>query len=424
MLMNMTRRVAALAALMTVPALAQTTGVGDNRLTWEEREAGFQLLFDGETLKGWEGPDCWVVEDGMIVGRSDGTLAASAYLYTTDVFSDFVLRASCWLDGGNSGIQFRTERSAGDEPIGYQADMSDARQVGAPSYWGCLYEAGGPRGVMVDGWSGLAETVIRREGWNELEIVCQGQRISIRLNGLTCVDIEDAAYSEGRFALQLHQGPPMAVYFKNFRVKALAPDEQPPSALPGVPAGWTPLFTGTDLSNFEVVGSPEGFVVTEEGVLRSEGGRGGDWMRSKKQYSDFVLHVEWRVSPGGNSGVFIRAASEGAPWETGHECQISNEQPPRDDLHCTGSLYGTVAANPRPDETPEVWRTYDIHCVGTRITVIVDDMRTVDVDAAEVEAIRDKPLVGYIGLQDSHTGEGYWVEYRNVWVKELEPPVG
>lgn len=422
--MNTRLGAAIVAALMTLPALAQTTGAGDNRLTEAEREAGYRLLFDGQSLEGWQGPDCWSVEDGMLVGRNDGTLAASVYLYSEETFGDFVLRASCRLDGGNSGIQFRTERGPNDDPIGYQADMSDERTVGAPSYWGCLYEAGGPRGVMVDGWAGLADTVIRRGDWNELEIICQGDRIVVRLNGLTTVDIEDDAYSEGRFAIQLHQGPAMAAFFKNIRLKPLEADELPPAADAGVPAGWTPLFMGSDLSQFDVVGAAEGFAITEEGVLRSEGGLGGDWLRSTEQYSDFVIHVEWRISPGGNSGVFIRSAAEGAPWETGHECQISNEQPPRDALHCTGTLYGTVAASPRPDETPEIWRTYEIHCVGSRITVIVDDTRTVDVDATAVEAIGDKPLVGHIGLQDSHTGEGYWVEYRNVWIKELERPVG
>jgi hypothetical protein len=407
---------------LALPAVAQTTGAGDNLLTQDEREAGFRLLFDGKSLDGWEGGDCWSVEDGMIVGRNDAT-APTNYLFTTDTYGDFVLRASCRLEGGNSGIQYRTQRRDADgEAIGYQADMDDVREPGAHSWWGCLYEAGG-RGVMIDGWTGLAETVVRMGDWNECEIICQGTHIIQRVNGLTTIDIQDTAASEGRFALQVHAGLTMAAYFRNIRVRPLTPDEPLPAAEPGVPAGWTPLFSGSDLANFDVMGAPEAYSV-QDGILRSEGGKGGDWLRSKQQYADFVLHVEWRVSPGGNAGVFIRSAPEGAPWETGQECQISNEQPPRDELHCTGTLYGNVAANPRPDETPEVWRTYEIHCVGPRITVIVDDTRTVDVDAREVDAIRDKPLAGYVGLQDSHTAAGYWIEYRNVRIKELRRPEG
>lgn len=409
-------------ALCTLSALAQTTGAGDNRLTQDEREAGYRLLFDGETLDGWEGGECWSVRDGMIVGHNDGP-SPTNYLFSRESFGDFVLRASCRLEGGNSGIQYRTQRRDDGEAIGYQADMDDVREPGAHSWWGCLYEAAG-RGVMTDGWTGLAETVVRFGDWNECEIICQGSRIIQRVNGVTCIDIEDTAASEGRFAFQVHAGQAMDAYFKNVRVKPLDPDELPPAPEPGVPAGWTPLFTGDGLGSFECVGAPEAYAVTEGGVLHSEGGLGGDWLRSRERYSDFVLHAEWRVSPGGNSGVFLRAATEGSPWETGHECQISNEQPPRDDLHCTGALYGEVAASPRPDETPEIWRTYEIHCVGPRITVLVDGARTLDVDAREIDAIREKPLVGHVGLQDSHTAAGCWVEYRNVWIKELERAEG
>ncbi len=178
------------------------------------------------------------------------------------------------------------------------------------------------------------------------------------------------------------------------------------------------LFEGGNLEHWDIMGNPEGWQVAD-GILRSEGGRGGDWLKSKKQYDDFILRLEYRISPGGNSGVFVRCSEEGNPWETGYECQISNEQPPRDDLHCTGSLYGYVAVQHRPNESPEVWHRYEILCKGTRIMVWVDGLLTVDVDQSENETIQNKPLSGYIGLQDCHSEEGHWVEFRNVRIREL-----
>ena len=86
-----------------------------------------------------------------------------------------------------------------------------------------------------------------------------------------------------------------------------------------------------------------------------------------------------------------------------------------------GTLYGNVAADPRPDETPGIWHTYDIHCVGPLITVIVDGQRTLNVDATTMDSIKGKPLAGYIGVQDSHTGAEGWVQYRNIRIKELKP---
>ncbi len=179
------------------------------------------------------------------------------------------------------------------------------------------------------------------------------------------------------------------------------------------------LFDGEDLTeHWVIMGNPEGWTV-KDGVIHSDGGKGGEWLRSKKEYSDFILRLEWRVSPGGNSGVFFRCLEEGHPWVTGYEVQISNEQPPRDDSHCTGALYGLAAVDPRPDESPEVWRSFEIMCVHKRIIIKVDDQEVVDVDIDTIEAAREKPMEGYIGLQDSHTGEGKWVEFRNIRIREL-----
>lgn len=184
------------------------------------------------------------------------------------------------------------------------------------------------------------------------------------------------------------------------------------------PKRFVPIFNGEDLDGWVIMGNPKAWQVPG-GVIRSEGGKGGRWLRTEKEYEDFILSLEWRVSPGGNSGVFVRACEEGYPWATGHEIQISNEQPPRDDLHCTGALYGTVPVNPRPDETPNRWRRYEITCMGEKITVKVDAVTCVEADMDVVRAIKGKPLRGYIGLQDSHTGPDGVIEFRNILIKEL-----
>ena len=176
------------------------------------------------------------------------------------------------------------------------------------------------------------------------------------------------------------------------------------------------LFNGRDLSGWVVMGKDQGWKVTD-GVIRSKGDRGGNWLRSRKQYRDFIYRVEWRVSKGGNSGVFIRSAKNGQPWITGYEVQISNA--PRDDAHCTGSLYGYFPVKPRPDETHDKWHTFEIHCRGSRITVIADGVKCVDADQSKNDKTRNKPLEGYVGLQDSHSSDGHYIEYRKVEIKVL-----
>ncbi len=183
--------------------------------------------------------------------------------------------------------------------------------------------------------------------------------------------------------------------------------------------GYIHLFNGENLDGWHIQGNPRGFGV-EEGILRSEGGRGGNWMYWRPAtFDDFELVVEWRVSSRGNSGVFIRVPAQGAPWRTGYEVQISNEQPPRNAHQCTGSLYDYAAVNPRPDETPEIWRTFVIRADGDRIQVKIDDETVVDYDQSQSDRTRNKPKQGFIGVQDSHAGEGSWVEFRTVKVRPL-----
>ncbi|HOW73236.1 MAG TPA: DUF1080 domain-containing protein [Phycisphaerae bacterium] len=180
--------------------------------------------------------------------------------------------------------------------------------------------------------------------------------------------------------------------------------------------GFEPIFNGKDLDGWTVVADRAGFVV-KDGILRSDSGKNGQWLRYNRELGDFVLRVEWRVSKDGNAGVFIRSKAEGNPWETGHEIQISNQ--PRDEMHCTGSMYGRVPVDPRPDESPDVWHEFEIQCRGPRIKVFADNVPVIDVDQSKVESAKGIPLKGFIGLQDSHNPSG-WIEYRKVMLKELK----
>jgi len=186
----------------------------------------------------------------------------------------------------------------------------------------------------------------------------------------------------------------------------------------GSDAGFVDLFNGRDLTGWCIVGNAEGFQV-ENGIIHSDSGSGAHWMYYDQSYGDFVLRVEWRVSERGNSGVFLRAPKEGNPWETGWEVQISCEEPRRDDSHCTGALYAYVAVDPRPDETPGQWRVYEITCRGNNVSVVVDGQEVCRVEQSTLEQTKDKPLVGFVGVQDSHGPEGTWVEYRKIQIKAL-----
>ena len=180
-------------------------------------EEGFVPLFNGKNLDGWDGdPRLWKVRDSTIVGSTEGvTLDANSFLISKKSFADFILRADMKLRNHNSGIQFRSEALPNWVVRGYQADAAEN------NYWGSIYEEKGTRGILVNGWKGKAEKVVRPNDWNEYEILCQGDHIQLKLNGLVTADLHDSARREGIIALQLHRGPPMEVYFRNIRIKVL-----------------------------------------------------------------------------------------------------------------------------------------------------------------------------------------------------------
>jgi len=190
-------------------------------------------------------------------------------------------------------------------------------------------------------------------------------------------------------------------------------------AAKGEGADWIRLFNGKDLDGWEIMGDKAGWEILAGGIIRSDAGKGGNWLRyAKEEFGDFVLRVQWRVSKDGNSGVFIRAKREGSPWIAGHEIQISNA--PRDDSHCTGSLYGSVAVKPRPDESPGRWHEFEIQAKGEHIVIQCDGVKVIDATYAKHAALRSRPMRGSIGLQDAHAGTGKWIEWRNVRLKRLD----
>jgi hypothetical protein len=89
------------------------------------------------------------------------------------------------------------------------------------NWWGGIYEERGSRGVMVNGWKGKAEKVVKPADWNDIEIYCRGEDIRITLNGMVTAELKDSARLQGIIAFQLHKGPPMQVSFRNVMIKEL-----------------------------------------------------------------------------------------------------------------------------------------------------------------------------------------------------------
>ncbi|WP_152052262.1 family 16 glycoside hydrolase [Tautonia marina] len=204
-------------------------------------EGGFESLFNGKDLSGWEGnPDLWSVEDGLLTGRTsaESPLKSNQFLiHRGEPVRDFELRATFRLMGdNNSGIQYRSRRfpDAGDFVVGgYQADIHPS-----PAYNGMLYDERG-RGIVaqsgqrvvvtadgekkVEGQTESERPELDLSDWNELTIIARGNKLVHKLNGKTVAEITDNQEAEreleGILALQVHAGPPMTVQFKDIQLR-------------------------------------------------------------------------------------------------------------------------------------------------------------------------------------------------------------
>ena len=190
-----------------------------NSLAPTEAQQGFEPLFNGVDLQGWDGdPQLWSVQAGAIVGSSDGQpLQRNSFLISKRAFKDFELRFEVRLRNGNSGMQFRSERSDGWAVRGYQVDFAEGKG------WGNLHGEGLPGGLMLDGWTDKSEFVVRH-GWNQIDIRCQQHRIRVSVNGLVVNDVLDPGALQGVLAMQLHRGEAMRVEFRRIRILQLPAD--------------------------------------------------------------------------------------------------------------------------------------------------------------------------------------------------------
>jgi hypothetical protein len=195
-----------LALAAAFPALAR----GDDE--------GFKPLFNGKDLTGWVKPDeegLFTVEDGEIVGRTEGDLKKNEFLVTDRPYKDFVLKAKVKIRNGNSGIQFHSKRADDGAVAGPQVDVADG-------FWGVLYDERGSRGIIERYDPEKAAELARKGDWNDFVITVKGDHLTVELNGTKIIDREDPMFpDDGIIALQVHVGDAMEVRFKDLMIKPL-----------------------------------------------------------------------------------------------------------------------------------------------------------------------------------------------------------
>jgi hypothetical protein len=206
---------------------------------------------------------------------------------------------------------------------------------------------------------------------------------------------------------------------------ALSP-ARPAEKARNIPEGFTPLFDGKDLDGWQVFGGKKEAWGVEDGMIVTKSG-GGGWLLTDKEYADFEIRVDFKMSEGGNSGVALRAPLQGNVSYSGMEIQLLDDVWHKEHLkdlkpvQLTGAIYGVVAPSKDALKPVGEWNTIDITAKGRQITIVLNGVKTVDANLDDYKEASEKDhpglnrVKGHLGLQ-SHSNR---VEFRNVLVKEL-----
>ncbi len=190
-------------------------------------------LFDGKSVDGWEGySDLWSVQDGVIVAKNTKPLKFSTYLLTKQKYSDFrlTLRAKLVTSEMHSGVCFwgKVSPNVSKNPKEERSEHTySGHLVMFPSGYG-MYDLFGRNGLPVDGRP--AQKVGKQHDWNDIEILAQGNRVRVAINGTQVVDWRDPEPNrilEGPIGLQLHSNNvPQEIHFSGLLLETFPKEDR------------------------------------------------------------------------------------------------------------------------------------------------------------------------------------------------------
>lgn len=205
---------------------------------------------------------------------------------------------------------------------------------------------------------------------------------------------------------------------------------------------WQYLFDGSNAEGWRGYNSqeglPEGWVV-EDGTLKSlghGGDIGGDIVYRKEEFGEFELSLEWKLSKGGNSGIFYHVVEDdqfGAPYYTAPEYQIIDQKGFPEKLEpwqSIGGDYGMYDPSYSEEDLKEIgeWNTSRIVFTENKVTYWLNGKKTVEFDPWSDDWKQRKQKgkwsefpeygtagTGFIGLQDH--GSNVW--FKNIKIRKL-----
>jgi hypothetical protein len=265
-----------------------------------------------------------------------------------------------------------------------------------------------------------------------------GEKVTIYLNGQLVVDnltMENywdpnlPIFGKESIELQAHRA---RVEFRNIYIREIPRSEPYSVSREEAKEGFVPLFNGVNMDGW--TGNTIDYYAND-GMLvckpsNNEAGRLSGNLFTEREYSDFIIRLEFQLTPGTNNGLGIRmpminkaVAYEGIELQIlDNEAEIYGNLKPHQ-YH--GSVYGVIPAKRGFLKPLGEWNFQEVQVIGTRIKIILNGEVILDGDIAE--ASKNGTLDGkeHPGLLNktgyiSFLGHGSPIKYRNIRIKNLE----
>ena len=359
-----------------------------------EASIGFtKSLFDGQSLAGWHVTECeTVVDDGAILLKAGDGLVRTDHRY-----ADFVLelewKAVGKADSWDSGIYFRCELPVGKRhwPSRYQINLKTHQEGNLIGFKGATNR-------------GLAKV----KQWNRFRLTVIGKTAALEINGKPAWKVDGIQQRSGYIGLQSEVPLGGQFKFRNIKITEL---------------GYKSLFNGKDLTGWEGARAKAEtcWTVSDGAIVCS--GKSGTWLRSKQQHGDFNLRLDYKVSAGGNSGVFVRVPADGDHHgkDAGVEVQVLDDRHPKyarlKPYQYCGSVYAVAAAKKHVGRPAGEWNSLEINCKGHDYRVTHNGVVIVDAKVGEFPQLKERLTKGFLGLQNHNTQ----VWYRNLRIGPAFP---
>lgn len=416
----------------------------ENYLANMPKDMGFVSMFNGRNLDGWHGMiaggnpikiagmgeserakaqeeankkmlENWSVKDGKIVFSGKGHNLVSSKIY-----KDFEMIVD-WLitKEGDSGIYLR-----GTPQV--QIWDTSRTEVGARVGSGGLYNNNKDN---VRNPLKVADNPVNE--WNTFRITMIGENVTVYLNGELVVenvrmdnywDRSIPIFESGTIELQAH-GNELAfrdVYVREINAKQIGLTQEE------IDNGFTSLFNGKNLDGWQG-NKTDYYVENGELIVNPKMGGHGN-LFTDKEYSDFIFRFEFKLTPGANNGLGLRAPLKGDAAYVGMESQILDNTAAiyanLQDYQYHGSIYGIIPARRGFLNPVGEWNAEEVYLKGDDVKIILNGRVILEGNLQKASANgtldhRNHPGLkrkkGFIGF----LGHGSELKFRNIRIKEL-----